>query len=140
MMHTPEKTTKLFLVGFLIIIIILGAVRIWTHRKATQNAPMISSPITQATYSCDKGKTIAAAYYEGPAAPELKSGEPPTPTGWVEVSIGGAATTTLHQTISADGTRYANDDESLVFWSKGNTALIMRDNSMDLNYTNCTAE
>ena len=27
---------------------------------------------------------------------------------------------TLPQTLSADGARYANADESIVFWSKGN--------------------
>jgi membrane-bound inhibitor of C-type lysozyme len=54
---------------------------------------------------------------------------------------------TLMQTISADGARYSNGNpqissgqpgaESLVFWSKGNGALIMRDNEMDPTYTNC---
>jgi membrane-bound inhibitor of C-type lysozyme len=35
---------------------------------------------------------------------------------------------TLAQTVSADGTRYANSDESFVFWSKGNGALVLENN------------
>ncbi len=95
--------------------------------------------LTAVTYSCDEGRTITASYYEGPEAPEAAPGEMPTPTGSVDVAIGDEATTTLSQTISADGIRYASADESLVFWSKGDSALVMRDNSMDLDYTNCEA-
>jgi membrane-bound inhibitor of C-type lysozyme len=58
----------------------------------------------------------------------------------VEVSLNSAATTTLFQTISADGIRYANEDESLVFWSKGEEALVMRNNAMDPVYTDCIAQ
>jgi len=34
----------------------------------------------------------------------------------------------LPRAISADGARYANTDESLVFWNKGNTAFIEEGN------------
>lgn len=42
---------------------------------------------------------------------------------------------TLAQTISADGVRYANADESFVFWTKGNGAFVMEGN--DQTYANC---
>lgn len=92
------------------------------------------------TYRCDGAKTIAADYYVGPAVPAPMPNEPPVPTGSVKVAIGEEPTTTLMQTISADGVRYANADESLVFWSKGNEALVMRNNVMDPAYANCTEQ
>jgi len=125
----------------IIIIILIGA---WLYMRPSSQAATAPtgtstrSLITAVTYACDAGKTITAAYYDGPAAAQPAPGQPPVPTGSADVSIGGAPTTTLAQTISADGIRYANADESLVFWSKGNTALVMRNNSMDLSYTNCT--
>jgi membrane-bound inhibitor of C-type lysozyme len=93
--------------------------------------------ITTAVYSCDNDKAITASYFDGDPAPEVGPGEMPRPTGSVDVRIGDEATATLKQTISADGARYATADESLVFWNKGNEALIMRNNSMDLDYRNC---
>lgn len=96
--------------------------------------------ISTVTYSCDGEKSIVASYYEGLETQEPEQGEMPTPTGSVEVSLDGGASMTLAQTISASGVRYANEDESFVFWNKGNEALVMRDNSMDLEYTNCTSD
>jgi membrane-bound inhibitor of C-type lysozyme len=148
-------------IGWIVVVavIIVGAVLYYFNRYS---APSPSSSevnggsttgsmlIARATYSCDEGHSISAAYYQGAAAPEPQEGQPPTPTGSVEVSFDGGATTTLAQTISADGARYSDGDpqlsqgqpgaESLVFWNKGNTALIMRDNAMDLTYTNCVSE
>lgn len=122
-----------------IIVIVAALAACWFWRSHTdENATPQRSLITTAIYSCDRGKNINAAYYKGPEAPASKPGEPPQPTGSVDVSIDGGAKVTLAQTISADGARYANADESLVFWNKGNQALIMRNNQMDLNYKNCT--
>ena len=96
------------------------------------------TPIALTRYVCDDGKYINAAFYDGSTAPAPAPGQPPLPTGTAEVSLDGIASTTLHQTRSAVGARYANDDESFVFWNKGNEALIMRNNQMDLDYKNCT--
>lgn len=95
--------------------------------------------INTVVYSCNEGKIISATYYEGSEIVEVLPGEPPIPTGSVQISLNGAASTTLQQTISASGIRYANEDESFVFWSKGNEAIVMRNNDMDLEYTNCVA-
>lgn len=78
-------------------------------------------------YLCDKGKTITTSYYKDGAV------------GKVRVSLDGGEPLTLKQTIAASGIRYGTDDESFVFWSKGDSALIMRENSMDMTYTNCSA-
>lgn len=124
----------------ILLLVILAGVWVATRPLPQKSASPVDTrpaPIATAVYSCDKGATITAAYYEGPVAPTPAPGEPPTPTGSVEVSFSGEASTTLAQTLSADGARYATADESLVFWNKGNEAIIMRNNSMDLSYTNC---
>jgi membrane-bound inhibitor of C-type lysozyme len=143
------NTRTLWIALIVVVVIALGA---WAYLSApAAQGPAAAARTLSSTvvYACDGGKSITAAYYEGPAAPAPAPGEPPAPSGSVDVSIGGAATTTLAQTISADGTRYSDGDpqlaqgtpgaESLVFWSKGDSALIMRGNQMDLDYTNCTA-
>lgn len=128
-------------ISSLVVLIILIAIA-WVAavmRDSGQERSQTRTPIATALYICDGGRTISADYYEGAKAPAPEAGEPPLPTGSVDVSLDGGATTTLMQTISASGIRYANDDESFVFWSKGEKALIMRDNRMDLGYTNCAA-
>ncbi|HET8581181.1 MAG TPA: MliC family protein [Candidatus Paceibacterota bacterium] len=122
----------------LLIILIAGAwalSSLQSKQRMEQQRPLGNT----VTYACDARRTIVATFIEGAAAPSVQPGQPPVPTGSVMVSIGGEPTTTLARTLSADGARYANGDESLVFWSKGDTALVMRDNSMDTDYTNCTA-
>jgi membrane-bound inhibitor of C-type lysozyme len=140
---------KNWIIGIVIIVLIaLGAWWIWgrdaaqpstqTTGTADQTIAQPRTAIASATYACDKGKTITATFFSGPEAPEVQPGQPPQPTGSADVSLDGGASMTLAQTISADGVRYANSDESFVFWNKGNEALVMRNNSMDLDYTNCT--
>ena len=73
---------------------------------------------------------------DGPAAPEPKPGEPPTPTGSMTLDLGNGKPVTLNQTLSADGARYATKDESLVFWNKGRGALVLQ-NGKEKDYTNC---
>ncbi|OYV63576.1 MAG: hypothetical protein B7X03_01290 [Parcubacteria group bacterium 21-58-10] len=104
-----------------------------------RKAPPAAEPpaaIATATYACDGGKTITAAYYAGAPAPAPKPGEPPTPTGSVALALSDGRGLTLAQTISADGTRYANRDESFIFWSKGNGAIVLEDGHPG-SYTGC---
>lgn len=134
-------------VATFVLIIAIALLGAWLY-FAPPLVPTAVAPTTEnertlqasAVYTCDAGKTISAMYYAGEAAPQPAPGEPPVPTGSVDVAIGTDATTTLMQTLSADGARYGNADESLVFWSKGNQALVMRNNSMDLSYTNCVTQ
>lgn len=93
-----------------------------------------SSPATTATstaqliqtvhYACSDNKTITASYFEGESKPAASPGMPPTPGGSVALTLSDGRQMTLPQTISGSGIRYANPDESLVFWSKGNGATI----------------
>ncbi len=93
-------------------------------------------PIASTIYTCDKGRTISAVYYKGADALTSSTGMP-VPTGSVAISLDGGPTMKLSQTVSGSGVRYANADESFVFWNKGTEALIMRDGVMELQYTNC---
>jgi len=132
------KQNDILAVAGLFVIVLL--VWLFGHHQApvsNEQTVVTPTPMAVAHYACDKGKFIDAAFYEGSTTTPVQPGQPPVPTGTADVALDGAATTTLHQTLSADGARYANADESFVFWNKGNEALIMRNNSMDLTYTNC---
>jgi len=98
--------------------------------------PSIVKPINTVSYTCQAGKVIIAKYYQGENKP-VAPGQPPIPGGSVGLELGDGRSTTLPQTISADGGRYANANESLVFWSKGNTAFITENNPNNMTYKNC---
>ena len=83
-----------------------------------------AAPAAQAVYNCDGGKTISAEFYKGEQI-KVEPGQPPVPTGRVKLVLSDGRNLELAQTISADGGRYANTDESFVFWDKGGPALIL---------------
>jgi membrane-bound inhibitor of C-type lysozyme len=123
------KVTGVLLV---IVIVLIGAF-LWYNRDASWLAPFLGSNKTgneqqetaKVTYACDASKTIVATYYTGPSqAVQASSTTPPTPNGSVALTLSDGRAMTLPQTISGSGIRYANADESLVFWSEGNTAFI----------------
>jgi membrane-bound inhibitor of C-type lysozyme len=93
------------------------------------------SPVAQVTYICNGDKTIDAAFYKGEPKP-VEPGEPPIPSGSVKIVLSDGRSFNLPQTISADGSRYANSDESFVFWSKGNGALVL-ENNVEKGYIGC---
>lgn len=90
--------------------------------------------VSEVYYNCDNGKGIKASYYKGPVV-SVKSGEMPSPSGKVELVLSDGRKTTLLQTISGSGIRYAVGDESIVFWSKGESAFIIENNTE--TYSNC---
>lgn len=90
--------------------------------------------ISEVYYHCNGGKQIKADYYKGPIV-SVKPGEPPTPSGRVELVLSDGRQMSLPQTISGSGIRYAASDESMVFWSKGESAFITENNKE--TYSNC---
>lgn len=64
-----------------------------------------------ARFNCDAGKSIEAAFDNGPKPS-------------VHLSLSDGRRLMLPQALSASGARYANGDESIVFWNKGDTAFI----------------
>ncbi len=120
----PAEKRVAAAVGLVIAVIVVSMI-VLVYQKSQKE-----QPIASVRYSCDAGKTIDASFYKGATAevPAPKPGQPPTPTGYAQISLSDGRAMTLPQTISADGARYANDDESFVFWSKGNGALVLERN------------
>jgi membrane-bound inhibitor of C-type lysozyme len=117
------------------IVIVLAGAGIWyVHDMENKNPSPLrpSSLIAHVTYICDGGKTIDATFYKGPPS-SVKPGERPEPLGRVKLVLSDGRNFELPQTISADGSRYANSDESFVFWSKGDYALV-RENNAETKY------
>ncbi len=96
------------------------------------------TPTASVAYSCDGGKTIHADYYQGTSTPPANPGEPPVPGGSVALVLSDGRAMTLPQTISASGIRYANADESFIFWSKGSGAFVMENNAQ--TFANCVQQ
>ena len=120
----------------IIIILVIGGAITWKALEKT-NSPK-AAPTAEAIFSCDGGKTIKASFYKGEIVP-VNPGEPPVPTGSIELELSDGRNLKLSQTISASGARYANSDESFIFWNKGDTALVL-ENNIEKNYTNCTTK
>jgi len=75
-----------------------------------------------ASFACDGGKKIHAIF---------DTGSQPR----VQLSLSDGRHMVLPQAASASGARYANHDESFVFWNKGRTAFI--EESGQRTYTGC---
>lgn len=123
---------------WIVIVIIILAIGGWywsTHNNAVPGQASANTPIATVDYICDQGKAIHAVYYQGESKPAASADQPPQPGGSVMITLSDGRTMTLPQTISADGARYANPDESFVFWSKGTGAFVMENDAQ--TYANC---
>jgi membrane-bound inhibitor of C-type lysozyme len=121
---------KKTLIGIvLLLIVVIGAAYLFSN---TGNTPATTTntetPIASATFMCNDGKTIAANFFNGTSTPDTTPGQPPTPTGSVALTLSDGRNVTLPQAISGSGARYANADESMVFWNEGNGAFITENN------------
>jgi len=126
-MNKNTRTGIVVLIAAVIFIILL--VVLFAQGTAAPAVPVSpQKPINTVSYACDAGKTIVAAYYEGTSTPAVSAGQPPVPGGSVSLALSDGRKMILPQTISADGTRYASADNSIVFWSKGN-GLTFTENS-----------
>jgi len=120
---------KILIISVIIVIAFLG----WYFWNASRPTPNIETnteekPISEVSYLCDGNKTIEAAFYKGSSAVQVQPGEPPVPTGSVSLTLSDGRKFNLPQTISGSGIRYANSDESFIFWGKGNGAFITENN------------
>ena len=126
--------TKIFigLVVFFLVVLIVGG--IWFFgKKSTPSS--LSFIVTHVNYLCENNKTISADFYKSESKP-VQPGEMPHPSGKVKLSLSDGRKFELAQTISADGGRYANEDESFIFWSKGNGAIVL-ENNIEKDYKGC---
>ncbi len=125
-----------------ILIMLLGAGYLVWHLYSVPS-DRSTSPISIASYLCDEGKTIQAAYYLGKRGVVIP-GQPPVPGGSVQIALSDGRQLTLSQTISGSGIRYSDGNpsvpgaESIVFWSKGNTAFVTEQGGTS-TYQGCIA-
>jgi len=81
-------------------------------------------PISTATFVCAADKSIVAKFYPDEVALTLNDGRD----------------LALPQVVSGSGARYANADESIVFWNKGNTAFLTEGSDDNVTYKDCVAD
>ena len=103
-----------------------------TAGGAVAQAP---SPVATVQYSCAQGKSLSAEYFDGPTrtAPDGR----PIPGGRVILTLADGKKLILPQTLSGSGIRYANEGESFVFWSKGDTAFVEEGAKQTVTYKDC---
>jgi len=128
-----NKKIGLGLIAVFLILLFIGG--IWFLNKKSSSSPSSVSLIAEVNYLCESNKTIKAAFYKGESKP-VRLGEMPIPSGRVKLVLSDGRTFDLVQTLSADGGRYANKDESFVFWSKGNGVIILENNE-EKDYKGC---
>lgn len=104
----------------------------------TTLTPSRTKLIATASYICSDGKAITASYYRDTIDTVPKQGEQPIPTGSVHLKLSDGRSMLLSQTISASGARYANTNDSIVFWNKGNTAFIQENGTQ--TYGGCVQQ
>jgi membrane-bound inhibitor of C-type lysozyme len=106
------KSQNIFVALVIIIFaIITGAYLVNKPRVAPAPTTDDTSLDKVALFSCDMNKSISATFH----LPADKA---------VDLTLGDGRTMSLLHAISASGARYANADESFVFWNKGETAFI----------------
>jgi membrane-bound inhibitor of C-type lysozyme len=121
------RTTIVLLVVILLVAIVAA---FYLHPQTGKQ------PLATVDYACKEGKTMHAVFFAGDTKPAATADEPPVPSGSVALTLSDGRSMTLPQTLSADGGRYANADESFVFWSKGNGALVL-ENNQEKSYMGC---
>jgi len=92
-------------------------------KDAGANDASAQNPIAVATFKCAKGKSIDATFYPDDVGLKLSDGR----------------AMTLPQTISGSGARYANEDESFVFWNKGDTAFVTEGTDDKMTFKDCVS-
>lgn len=87
-------------------------------------APALAeTPVAAATFKCQGGKTIDATFYADS----------------VDLKLSDGRAMKLPQAMSGSGARYANKDESFVFWNKGDTAFITEGSDENMTFKDCVA-
>ncbi len=79
----------------------------------------------EALFTCARGKSIHATFIN-------------TGNSRVQLALSDGRKVTLPHAMSADGARYANKAETIVFWNKGNTAFLQENGQT--TYADCAAK
>jgi membrane-bound inhibitor of C-type lysozyme len=87
------------------------------------SAASAEDAISDVTFDCKDDKRIEAAFY----------------TDKVDLTLSDGRSMSLPQTMSGSGIRYANADETFVFWSKGDTAFVTEGADGKETFSDCVA-
>ena len=82
------------------------------------------TPVATATFKCQGGKSIEATFYANS----------------VSLKLSDVRSLTVPQAMSASGARYANKDETFVFWNKGDTAFVTEGKDGKETYSGCATK
>ncbi|MEI6280930.1 MAG: DUF333 domain-containing protein [bacterium] len=97
-----------------VLVVIIVGVFIYSQRAGQKNTSVLvlgqadNGVINSVTFNCAKNKSIQSIFFKDK----------------VELNLSDKRSMLLLQALSASGARYANADESFVFWNKGSTAFI----------------
>ena len=94
--------------------------------------------VSTVRYDCAQGRTLTAEYFTGPSS--IAPSGAPIPGGHVVLTLADGKKLTLPQTLSGSGIRYANPDDTFVFWSKGDTAFVEEGANRTVTYAECVAK
>ena len=123
---------KKILIKFIFAIIIIAVLVIVSvgifylyYQKSQQKIPVVvQSPVTDGVinsviFNCAENKTIQSIFFKDR----------------VELTLSDGRNMLLSQAMSASGARYANNNESFVFWNKGDTAFV--DEAGQVTFKDC---
>jgi membrane-bound inhibitor of C-type lysozyme len=102
---------KIVLIVLLIVILIAGILLFTEQGKKKGNIPVEKEIPIAARFDCQDGSFIEAKFFNKDPR-------------YVDLNLSDRRQISVPQAISASGARYANADESFVFWNKGDTAFI----------------
>lgn len=91
---------------------------------ALPEVALAEDPVGVAVFDCKDGKSIDAKFY----------------ADRVDLTLSDGRSLSLPQTMSGSGIRYANADETFVFWSKGDTAFITEGSDENETFSDCVAK
>jgi membrane-bound inhibitor of C-type lysozyme len=125
---SAESKTNKKLILTAIILLIAAVAFLYFYKANVQRvaAPVDVSPTPadiSVTFKCPNGYEIPATFNNS--------------AGTVTFMLPGQEEMTLPHAISADGAKYANADESMVFWNVGNSVMIMENGVT--TYENCVS-
>ena len=92
--------------------------------RATAQSAAVAKTI-QAFFACDAGKTVNAVFTNGSQSS-------------VKLTLSDGRELSVPQAACGSGARYANSNESFVFWNKGKTAFIEENGKT--TYSDCTTK
>lgn len=137
-----HKKSIVIILGLIILMVAVFAGGFFIFNNFNNNAPVTAQgeevkdkpeitgeptikPSLEIKYKCEDNKSMDVAIYN--------EGESPS----VNLVLSDGTSEILYPTVSASGARYANSDESVVFWTKGDEAYVEIDGKKI--YTGCVS-